>query len=150
TKKANFDATHELEEILLDEMPLQAKPRRKNFKNGYIYKMFPKEAEIIETKFLVFDHTKLQPFAIRKKSTAWDNKLSEIRQGQSLFDQDSKLDLMENRSAGILIDPEYLQESDAGSFLVSPVSVTKSINVMKVIQDMSKQENKAKLSENKD
>ena len=30
SKKANFDATHELEELLLEDHPLKAKPRKKN------------------------------------------------------------------------------------------------------------------------
>ncbi|TPX56836.1 hypothetical protein PhCBS80983_g04256 [Powellomyces hirtus] len=63
-KRANFDATHELEELLLEDNPLKAKPRKKK-KEGEEDK--PKEGEdpavtrdmrIMEEKFKLYDFTK--------------------------------------------------------------------------------------------
>ncbi|KAJ3050093.1 hypothetical protein HDU99_008753, partial [Rhizoclosmatium hyalinum] len=83
SKKANFDATHELEEMLLEDNPLQAKPRKKDGTGGAASKLDPKEAEKMETKYLLFDYTKLPPFEMRKKSAAWENKVGEIQRSAS-------------------------------------------------------------------
>ncbi|TPX38463.1 hypothetical protein SeMB42_g06728 [Synchytrium endobioticum] len=67
SKKANFDATHELEELLLEDNPLKVKPRKKN-KNGELESLKVKEGEDpaivkdlvhMEAKFTVYDCTKL-------------------------------------------------------------------------------------------
>ncbi|KAI9203325.1 kinase-like domain-containing protein, partial [Polychytrium aggregatum] len=59
SKKANFDATHELEELLLEDNPLKAKPRKKNKENGGDGgKPLSKEMQIMEDKFLLYDYTK--------------------------------------------------------------------------------------------
>jgi serine/threonine kinase 32 len=47
--RANFDASHDLEEMLLEQSPLEAKPRKKNVK-------LSKEMEMIERKFRSFDY----------------------------------------------------------------------------------------------
>ncbi|KAJ3024314.1 UNVERIFIED_CONTAM: hypothetical protein HDU68_008247 [Siphonaria sp. JEL0065] len=106
SKKANFDATHELEEMLLEDNPLQAKPRKKDGKGGAVSKLDPKEAEKMETKYTLFDYTTLPPFEMRKKSAAWDNKIGEIQRSASSLSRESKVDIMENRSECILIDPD--------------------------------------------
>lgn len=62
-KKANFDATHELEELLLEDNPLKARPRKKKTER------IPKEKEtpeqrlnrIMDDNFIVFDYTKVNP-----------------------------------------------------------------------------------------
>ncbi|KAJ1557084.1 hypothetical protein HK405_000884 [Cladochytrium tenue] len=73
SKKANFDATHELEELLLEENPLKAKPKKKKKEtesrpsDASIMtekKLDKKEEkvredmELMEKKFTVFDYTK--------------------------------------------------------------------------------------------
>ncbi|KAI9360818.1 kinase-like domain-containing protein [Zopfochytrium polystomum] len=74
-KKANFDATHELEELLLEENPLKAKPKKKTAQTGTDSSSVqssklerkgtvkdPKELEdlqLMEQKFTVFDYTKV-------------------------------------------------------------------------------------------
>ncbi|CAG8489667.1 1985_t:CDS:2 [Diversispora eburnea] len=55
--RINFDATYELEELLLDEQPLEAKPRRRRkHKEG---ECIEKDAQyqLIEEKFKPFDYT---------------------------------------------------------------------------------------------
>ncbi|KAJ1544059.1 hypothetical protein HK405_008926 [Cladochytrium tenue] len=74
SKKANFDATHELEELLLEENPLKAKPKKKKDTESRPSdasnmslpekKLDKKEEkvredmELMEKKFTVFDYTK--------------------------------------------------------------------------------------------
>ncbi|KAI9498645.1 kinase-like domain-containing protein [Zychaea mexicana] len=67
-KRANFDPTHELEEILLEDNPLKAKkraPKRSgsntNIKSQQSNDLLPEaspEQQIMEDKFLPFDYTK--------------------------------------------------------------------------------------------
>ncbi|KAJ3213525.1 hypothetical protein HDU67_002811 [Dinochytrium kinnereticum] len=66
SKRANFDATHELEELLLEDNPLKAKPRKKDA-DGVLAPRQPPPGEDAETtkmmaimdeKFIVFDYTK--------------------------------------------------------------------------------------------
>jgi len=53
SKKANFDATHELEELLLEDNPLKAKKRNpKNDINN-----MSNEMRLMEESFTVYDHT---------------------------------------------------------------------------------------------
>ncbi|KAJ3065976.1 hypothetical protein HDU98_010688 [Podochytrium sp. JEL0797] len=110
SKKANFDGTHELEEILMEENPLHAKPRCEDGKS-YLYKIHPKEAEKMDTKFLYFDHSTLAtPVNGRKKSMAWTNKLTEIKKSQKGLvesDVEDQQDLMEFRSAYLVVDTDY-------------------------------------------
>ncbi|KAI8819651.1 kinase-like domain-containing protein [Fimicolochytrium jonesii] len=73
SKRANFDATHELEELLLEDNPLKVKPRKKR-KEGEEREYVPKEGEdptvtrdmrIMEEKFTVYDFTKARPNAAK-------------------------------------------------------------------------------------
>ncbi|KAI7857602.1 kinase-like protein [Circinella umbellata] len=67
-KRANFDPTHELEEILLEDNPLKAKKRapkrsgsNSNIKSQQSNDWFPEsspEHQKMEERFLVFDYTK--------------------------------------------------------------------------------------------
>ncbi|KAJ3219551.1 hypothetical protein HDU67_000496 [Dinochytrium kinnereticum] len=66
SKKANFDATHELEELLLEDNPLKAKPRKKDAE-GKLEPRIPPSGEdpevtrlmnVMEDKFIVFDYTR--------------------------------------------------------------------------------------------
>ncbi|SJX64225.1 related to serine/threonine protein kinase [Sporisorium reilianum f. sp. reilianum] len=54
SKKANFDATHELEELLLEDNPLKAKKRNGNAD----FDALPPEMRQMEEHFLPFDHLK--------------------------------------------------------------------------------------------
>lgn len=54
SKKANFDATHELEELLLEDNPLKAKKRNGNAN----FDALPPEMRQMEQHFLPFDHLK--------------------------------------------------------------------------------------------
>lgn len=70
SKKANFDATHELEELLLEDNPLKAKKR--NPKNDI--NTMSSEMRLMEETFLVYDHTAMtrkcmsKPFSICEAS----------------------------------------------------------------------------------
>lgn len=57
SKRANFDATHELEELLLEDNPLKAKKRANPNQD---LSELSKEMRMMEEKFLVYDHTKMQ------------------------------------------------------------------------------------------
>lgn len=54
-KKANFDATHELEELLLEDNPLKAKKRNPNLNIDNLAADF----RVMEENFLVYDHSKM-------------------------------------------------------------------------------------------
>jgi hypothetical protein len=53
-RKLNFDARYELEEILLEENPLHAKPRKRDPAR------FSREMALIESEFKPFDYSKLE------------------------------------------------------------------------------------------
>ncbi|POV99628.1 hypothetical protein PSHT_13452, partial [Puccinia striiformis] len=55
SKKANFDATHELEELLLEDNPLKAKKRNPNLNIDSMSADF----RLMEESFLVYDHAKM-------------------------------------------------------------------------------------------
>ncbi|KAI8924535.1 kinase-like domain-containing protein [Entophlyctis helioformis] len=62
SKRANFDATHELEELLLEDNPLKAKPRKKkkeHVETGEPETALAKEMRIMEEKFTVYDFSKI-------------------------------------------------------------------------------------------
>ncbi|KAI8908916.1 kinase-like domain-containing protein [Gorgonomyces haynaldii] len=63
SKKANFDATHELEELLLEDNPLKAKARKKKTDQKPKEDETPQERDmrIMDEKFTVFDYTKIKP-----------------------------------------------------------------------------------------
>ena len=56
SKRANFDASHELEELLLEENPLRARRRRDDMD----LESLPPEMRYMEENFLPFDHLKQQ------------------------------------------------------------------------------------------
>ncbi|ORX88040.1 hypothetical protein K493DRAFT_195296, partial [Basidiobolus meristosporus CBS 931.73] len=71
SKHANFDATHELEELLLEENPLKARKRMDPSKRT---KPLPKEMQAMEEKFLVYDYTlpKLRQRVLSHESSYMD------------------------------------------------------------------------------
>ncbi|KAJ3110539.1 hypothetical protein HDU96_006494 [Phlyctochytrium bullatum] len=123
SKKANFDATHELEELLLEDNPLKAKPRKKD-ENGKLAPRQPPPGEdpevtkmmnLMEEKFIVFDYTKPKPPKVGKtsqmdvkgsakaipqidiKTTAVDDEEDNIRASIAV-------DPMEGRTDGVKMD----------------------------------------------
>ncbi|KAI9243571.1 kinase-like protein [Phascolomyces articulosus] len=87
-KRANFDPTHELEEILLEDNPLKVKKRapkrsgsNNNIKSQYSNDALPEtspEQKKMEERFLVFDYTKQNTGSAsldnRKTSKAYEEK----------------------------------------------------------------------------
>ncbi|GES89483.1 kinase-like protein [Rhizophagus clarus] len=57
SKRANFDATHELEELLLEDNPLKAKKRANPNQD---LSELSREMRMMEEKFLVYDFTKMR------------------------------------------------------------------------------------------
>ncbi|CAG8649638.1 4047_t:CDS:2 [Funneliformis caledonium] len=57
SKRANFDATHELEELLLEDNPLKAKKRANPNQD---LSELSKEMRMMEEKFLVYDFSKMR------------------------------------------------------------------------------------------
>ncbi|KAG0257202.1 hypothetical protein BG011_004088 [Mortierella polycephala] len=56
SKRANFDATHELEELLMEDNPLKAKKRAQTTPETAL----SHEMQIMEDKFIVYDYTKVK------------------------------------------------------------------------------------------
>ncbi|KAG0168545.1 hypothetical protein DFQ28_004787 [Apophysomyces sp. BC1034] len=91
SKRANFDPTHELEEILLEDHPLkvrkrnpkrsqasQAKTSQSNASEHYLSETSP-ERQMMEDKFLAFDYTKPDENEKRKaelEQRRWAQKMS--------------------------------------------------------------------------
>ncbi|KAF7731653.1 hypothetical protein EC973_008823 [Apophysomyces ossiformis] len=81
SKRANFDPTHELEEILLEENPLKVKkkaPKRSGSTVNVAMKSQPNEASVadvcperqmMEDRFLPFDYTKPIPEPVEKAAS---------------------------------------------------------------------------------
>ncbi|KAF8943838.1 hypothetical protein BGZ47_004985 [Haplosporangium gracile] len=56
SKKANFDATHELEELLMEDNPLKAKKRAQTSPEVEL----SSEMQLMEDKFIIYDFTKVK------------------------------------------------------------------------------------------
>ncbi|KAI1314312.1 hypothetical protein EDD11_002296 [Mortierella claussenii] len=56
SKRANFDATHELEELLMEDNPLKAKKRAQMTPETEL----STEMQLMEDKFIVYDYTKVR------------------------------------------------------------------------------------------
>ncbi|ORX87365.1 kinase-like protein [Anaeromyces robustus] len=75
SKRANFDATHELEELLLEDNPLKAKPRKKDHKPDD--QPLTKEQRMMEEQFEVFNYEKERKAKINIATNDLGNPLSE-------------------------------------------------------------------------
>ncbi|CAJ0745303.1 16590_t:CDS:10 [Entrophospora sp. SA101] len=71
-KRANFDATYELEELLLEDNPLKVKKRANQDLSG-----LSKEMRTMEEKFLVYDYTKMD-----RKNIIINNPTKDIHKSQ--------------------------------------------------------------------
>jgi len=75
SKRANFDATHELEELLLEDNPLKAKPRKKDHKPDD--QPLTKEQKMMEEQFEVFNYEKERKNRLNVVTNDLGNPLSE-------------------------------------------------------------------------
>jgi len=75
SKRANFDATHELEELLLEDNPLKAKPRKKDHHPDD--QPLSKEQKMMEEQFEVFNYEKERKNKINIATNDLGNPLSE-------------------------------------------------------------------------
>ncbi|KAJ3121657.1 hypothetical protein HK100_012286 [Physocladia obscura] len=120
-KKLNVDETIELEELLFSDKQLKAKPRKIEKRSS----TKPTESktplsplEKISSKFKLFDFTKLpEQCKVRKRSAAWDEKLSKIQQhSTSRVSLASNIsDLYETRSQYVLFEPDAMTIRSAKS-----------------------------------
>jgi len=76
SKRANFDATHELEELLLEDNPLKAKPRKNKDHNGEEQPL-SKEQKMMEEQFEVFNYEKERKNKMNIATNDLGNPLSE-------------------------------------------------------------------------
>jgi len=76
SKRANFDATHELEELLLEDNPLKAKPR-KNKDHQHDDQPLSKEQKMMEEQFEVFNYEKERKNKMNIATNDLGNPLSE-------------------------------------------------------------------------
>ncbi|EPQ31519.1 uncharacterized protein PFL1_00852 [Pseudozyma flocculosa PF-1] len=83
SKKANFDATHELEELLLEDNPLKAKKRNENADLSSM----PPEMRQMEEYFLPFDHLKQRRKSYFKRPTQTDPHTVSQMSSHTLQDQ---------------------------------------------------------------
>ncbi|CAD6583463.1 MAG: hypothetical protein TREMPRED_003571 [Tremellales sp. Tagirdzhanova-0007] len=70
SKRANFDATHELEELLLEENPLKARKR----KEGRELDLMTPEMRMMEEHFKVFEYTRAQRRSYYHPATPTDGQ----------------------------------------------------------------------------
>jgi serine/threonine kinase 32 len=73
SKKANFDATHELEELLLEDNPLKARKRNPNLDLSQM----SADMRMMEESFTIYDHTKMA------RKSHFKDKLAEKELGTS-------------------------------------------------------------------
>lgn len=66
--KFNFDATHELEDIFLEENPLRIKRRKKSLQGKTNLNPVEKEMFKLETKYTIYDYSKLTVDEVAKKN----------------------------------------------------------------------------------
>ncbi|KDN52150.1 kinase-like protein [Tilletiaria anomala UBC 951] len=88
SKKANFDATHELEELLLEDNPLKARKRKEDVDINSL----PPELRLMEDHFLPFDHLKQRRRSYFKTPRQGTNDVGTVSQisgstGVALADQ---------------------------------------------------------------
>ncbi|BEI87199.1 hypothetical protein CcaverHIS002_0705450 [Cutaneotrichosporon cavernicola] len=77
SKRANFDATHELEELLLEENPLKARKRKDNADTE---SMSP-EMRMMEEHFTVFDYQRSQRRSYYRQPSSYTNSGSTTGKG---------------------------------------------------------------------
>ncbi|CAG8504325.1 2211_t:CDS:2 [Scutellospora calospora] len=86
SKRANFDATHELEELLLEDNPLKAK-KRANVNQDL--SELSKEMRMMEEKFLIYDFTKMcrRSYYIVPNTEKKNRRKSERSSGSTTVDR---------------------------------------------------------------
>ncbi|KAH6582865.1 hypothetical protein BASA61_008276 [Batrachochytrium salamandrivorans] len=97
SKRANFDATHELEELLLEDRPLKAKPRKKKkevIDNGEPETPLAKDQRAMEERFTVYDFSKIHREDLNCKDKAI-NDTSEV-----VEDKDSTIPVTDRPQTG--------------------------------------------------
>ncbi|KAF9947140.1 hypothetical protein BGZ72_010841 [Mortierella alpina] len=102
SKRANFDATHELEELLMEDNPLKAKKRAQTTPETEL----STEMQMMEDKFIVYDYTKV------KRSQSCSRPLSGTKSllrsasaghGHGNLQHDRKLSMSSTTLDGVLL-----------------------------------------------
>ncbi|KAJ1554673.1 hypothetical protein HK405_004389 [Cladochytrium tenue] len=130
SKRANFDATHELEELLLEENPLRVKPRKKRSSASSVQPVKESETEkqmrILDERFLVFDYTKIKAdeTAAKQQLANGVNRVGVKDDAEGGGAQSEGYDHMEGRHDAVnfdTLDPESPASAQAPE-LPSPTS----------------------------
>ncbi|KAJ1564781.1 hypothetical protein HK405_013994 [Cladochytrium tenue] len=130
SKRANFDATHELEELLLEENPLRVKPRKKRSSASSVPPVKESETEkqmrILDERFLVFDYTKpkADETGAKQQLANGANRVGVKDEAQAVETQSDGYDHMEGRHDAVnfdTLDPESPASAQAPE-LPSPTS----------------------------
>ncbi|CAH1762735.1 3709_t:CDS:2, partial [Entrophospora sp. SA101] len=105
SKRANFDATHELEELLLEDNPLKA---RKRANPNQDLSELSKEVRMMEEKFLIYDFSKMSRKSYYKYSP--DN----MKNLQSSIDSSSANNsiYLKTQPSSVISSTHERQESD--------------------------------------
>ncbi|KAG0324654.1 hypothetical protein BGZ99_001591 [Dissophora globulifera] len=88
SKRANFDATHELEELLMEDNPLKAKKRAQTTPETEL----SSEMQLMEDKFTVYDYSKVRRSHSLSRPGSGSSK-SLLRTGSAGPGQDNKMGL---------------------------------------------------------
>ncbi|KAF9951534.1 hypothetical protein BGZ70_000940 [Mortierella alpina] len=102
SKRANFDATHELEELLMEDNPLKAKKRAQTTPETEL----SAEMQMMEDKFIVYDYTKVkrsQSFSRPLSGTKSLLRSASAGHGHGTLQHDRKLSLSSTTLDGVLL-----------------------------------------------
>ncbi|KAF9930802.1 hypothetical protein FBU30_011251 [Linnemannia zychae] len=98
SKRANFDATHELEELLMEDNPLKAKKRAQTSPEVEL----SSEMQLMEDKFIVYDFTKVKRSHSLSRPTSTGGK-NLLRSGSTSHGHhESKLSMSSATLDGVL------------------------------------------------
>ncbi|KAF9929525.1 hypothetical protein BGZ67_006280 [Mortierella alpina] len=102
SKRANFDATHELEELLMEDNPLKAKKRAQTTPETEL----SAEMQMMEDKFIVYDYTKVkrsQSFSRPLSGTKSLLRSASAGHGHGNLQHDRKLSMSSTTLDGVLL-----------------------------------------------
>ncbi|KAF9278802.1 hypothetical protein BGZ68_008340 [Mortierella alpina] len=102
SKRANFDATHELEELLMEDNPLKAKKRAQTTPETEL----STEMQMMEDKFIVYDYTKVkrvQSFSRPLSGTKSLLRSASAGHGHGNLHHDRKLSMSSTTLDGVLL-----------------------------------------------
>ncbi|CAG8437601.1 6229_t:CDS:2 [Acaulospora colombiana] len=122
-KRANFDATHELEELLLEDNPLKAKKRANPNQD---LSGLSREVRMMEEKFLIYDFTKMcrRGYSNHNRATSAEKRSSQVTrrksESRSSGGSSTAIDHMTINSSNI--NPNFSMDTNASLLPTRPPS----------------------------